>query len=299
MKTSTKNATIAGICTVVASAIGIVSYSIGGNIEKSKMETTINQSGIITINQNENSMDTIERILNEYVNVQNDYNSMSIEYTNLKNDYDISISENKELIAQLNFLKTENESIKELYNNLESAYQKLLKDSGNTNSSPDLEDIVVDKVWIDQLDIFYQEGKHISGSISDGWCKAWDSSVQKDSLGNEHNHGIYVRGYREDTYIIEYILDDAYIGFSGLFTLEYESRNTQTKSNLKVYSLGSDGEKELLYNTQQSLHGGIKPITFDVPIYAADHIRIEISSDVGVGDREEFFLALVDACFYK
>lgn len=297
MKTSTKNAIITGICTVAASVISIVSYSIGGNIQKSKMETTINQSGVITINQNENSMDTIERIINECVNFQNDYHSMSIDYTNLKNDYDVSIAANEELSAQINLLKTENESLSKTYNDLKRKYQELLKATEPTNSSPVLENIVIDKVWIDQLDIFYQEGKHISGSNSGGWCKLWDSSVQKDALGNEHNHGIYVRGYREDTYIIEYVLDDAYIGLKGLFTLEYASRNIQTKSNLKVYSLGNDREKKLLFNAPQSLYGGIKPIPFDISIYEADHIQIEISSDTG--EREEFFLALVDTYFYK
>ena len=121
--------------------------------------------------------------------------------------------------------------------------------------------------------------------------------MQKDSLGNEHNHGIYVRGYREDTYILEYVLDDTYTGIKGLFTLEYESRNTQVESNLKVYSIDDSYEKELLYSTSQPLYGGIEPISFDFPINGADHIRFEISS--GSGDKGEFFLALVDTCFYK
>ena len=78
--------------------------------------------------------------------------------------------------------------------------------------------------------------------------------------------------------------------------MEYESRNTKIESNLKVYSVNNNNEKNLLYNTPHSLYGGIKPIPFDFSIEGVDHIRIEISSNSG--DRGEFFLALVDACFY-
>lgn len=216
--------------------------------------------------------------------LKSDLSNSQTSYSDLQELYDTSVNQYIEL--------------NRVYTELEKKYQKLLTETGHTDATSVSNVVVTETKWIDQLDIFYQEGKHISGSASDGWCKIWDSSVQKDSLGNEHNHGICVRGYREDIYSIEYTLDDVYSGFKGLFTLEYESRNTQIESNLKVYSIDDDnGEKNLLYNTPKSLCGGIKPIAFDFPIYGAEHIRIEISC--GSGDRGEFLLSLVDTCFYK
>lgn len=239
----------------------------------------------------------IDKLLDDIdvLNSENDsLSSKVIELEQQLNDTKYSYSDLQECYHNL---EIENTQWNEKYDELDAKYKKLLSETGNADLSSVPEKTIKQEKWIDLLDVFYHEGKHISGSTSDGWYKIWDSSLQKDSLGNEHNHGIYVRGFRDDTYILEYILDDTYIGFKGLFTLEYESRNTQVESNLKVYSIDDNDEKELLYSTPQSLHGGIKPIPFDFLIYDADHIRIEISS--ASGDRGEFLLALVDACFYK
>lgn len=225
-----------------------------------------------------------DALSNQIVELKSDLSDSQISYSDLQELYDAS----KNQYAELN----------QSYIELDKRYQKLLIETGQTDTTTAPNKTVTEAKWLDQLDIFYQEGKHISGSASDGWCKIWDSSLQKDSLGDEHNHGIYVRGYREDIYIIEYTLDDIYTGFKGLFTLEYESRNVQIESNFKVYSVDDEnGERNLLYSTPQSLYGGVKPISFDFPTYGAEHIRIEISS--GSGDKGEFLLALVDTCFYK
>lgn len=246
------------------------------------------------------------------------FNVFSINYIDkLMNNIDTLTEEKEDLTSQLYNTQSELSNIEKLYSeqrqqysDIENEYLQLNKSFNElegkyeeiVNSGEKVEPIITeedtnDKIWIDKIDIFYQEGRHISGIKSDGWCKIWDPSVQKDSLGNEHNHGIYVRGFREDTYILEYILEDAYVGFKGLFTLEYESRNIPILNNLKIYGIKDDEERELLYSTEQALHGGIKPIPFDAPVYGYDHVRIEISSDTGKGG--EFFIGLVDACFYK
>lgn len=221
---------------------------------------------------------------------------LSIQIIELNSELSQSQTSHADLLEQYEIRTNELNQSKQDYADLYRKYQSIVNPTDPP--IPSVSNTTITKTtWIDQLDIFYQEGKHISGSDSDGWCKIWDSTLKKDSLGNEHNHGIYVRSYREDTYIIEYILDDVYTGFKGLFTLEYESRNTTIENNLKVYSINDGNEKELIYSTPQPLSGGTKPIEFDFPINGTDHIRIEISS--GSGDQGEFFLALVDACFYK
>ncbi len=262
-----KAAIIQGGAVVVAAIIGLFGYNFIHDLVENIDELNV---------QNDTFSNQITELRAELRDAQ-------ISYSDLQELYDTSVNR----YAELNHA----------YAELDKKYQKLLLETGNIDTSSASSTTITETKWLDQLDIFYQEGKHISGSISDGWCKIWDSSLQKDSLGTEHNHGIYFRGYREDTYIVEYTLNDVYTGIKGLFTLEYESRNIQIESNLKVYSIDENGEKELLYNTQKPLCGGVKPIPFDFPIYGADHIRIEISS--GSGDRGEFQLALVDTCFYR
>lgn len=152
-------------------------------------------------------------------------------------------------------------------------------------------------IWLDQIEPFFTEGIDSGGRASDGYYKLWNASSQKDSLGNEHEHGITVRCFRGDMYALEYVLDDSYAGFKGTFTLEFESRNTQVANTLKVFSIDANYEKHLLYSTDQSLQGGVKPIDFDIPIDAnVGQVRIEITSKDGTSG--EFFVALVDACFY-
>ena len=225
---------------------------------------------------------------NDISELKNQLNETTSSYTDLQEQYDLLAEQNEDL----------NRKYQDLLSNTNNSKDTT---SPDTNSNPQNTQSTTNasqEIWIDQLDIFYQEGKNINGRKSEGWCKIWDSSFQKDSLGDNHTHGIYIRGFREDTYIIDYILDETFTGLKGLFTLEYESRNTQIENNLKVYALNENSEKtELLYETPQSLQGGVEPIPFDFPINSARHIRIEISS--GDGEYGEFFLALVDTCFYK
>ncbi len=132
MKTSTKNAIISGIFTVSAAIIGIISFSIGKENQDNKIETTINQSGVITINQSENSIDTIERLLDEYISLQTDFNDMNIKYTELKNDFDTIKTENDNLFNQLTVLKEENVSL-----NNTLVVQKALEEDKTPEVIPD------------------------------------------------------------------------------------------------------------------------------------------------------------------
>lgn len=226
-------------------------------------------------------------------------NSLSIEILELTQQLDNNQKGYLDLKKQYNNLEYQNSELIEKYNGLYRQYENLLSKLNEEDFyefSYIHNNLIKEEIWIDQLDTFYHEGKYKDGTASDGWYKIWDSNFQKDAIGNNHDHGIYIRGYRDDTYILEYILKDSYTGFKGIFTLEYESRNTRVESYLKVYSIDNNDEI-LLYSTPYSLYGGVEPINFDFPIYGVKHIRIEIFSESG--DKGEFMLALVDACFYK
>ena len=212
------------------------------------------------------------------------------------------------LLSEYDAVQAQNEEWMEKYGQLEKQYNDLLHDTDNQTANQEQPDDQNQKdggtagtatsvVWIDQIEPFFEEGISSSGGETEGYWELWNGGNQKDSLGNDHNHGICIRCYRGDTYAIEYVLEEACSGVKGIFTLEFESRNIQIENTLKVFSIDDNYEKHLLYSTEQPLRGGIKPIAFDVPFDTnLDHLRIEVSS--GDGEWGEFFVALVDTCFY-
>lgn len=248
------------------------------------------------------------------------FNIMCFNYIHsLINDIDNLNTENKELSDQMYELNSESTQYKSDYAALQKQYDQLNKeyvalngkytvlldevDNNESITEVDEKDDMITAstaktvTWLDNLDYFYMEKTYKDGSVSDGWHRVWQTNSDKDSLGNDHQHGIYIRAYRDDTYVLEYILDDTYVGFSGLFTLDYDSRNIQIDTTLKIYSIDNNREKTLLYESDKPLSGGIRPIEFDFGLKGATDIWIEVSS--GAGDNGEFFVALVDSCFYK
>lgn len=63
MKTSTKNALITGLFSVISAIVGL---GAGMNIQNSKIESAIVQSGMITVNQNGTSTEIVLQLLNDY-----------------------------------------------------------------------------------------------------------------------------------------------------------------------------------------------------------------------------------------
>lgn len=252
--------------------------------------------GIVTCKVVERVVYVPERNLQnqQIVELQQEVAELQSSYTALQSEYDT--------------IQAQNEEWMEKYGQLEKQYNELLASGNARNSSPEQQGsrtqedsgsngTVTDVLWIDQMEPFFTEGINSSGGRSAGYYELWNTGSQKDSLGNEHNHGVCIRCYRGDTYAIEYVLEDSYSGFRGTFTLEFESRNAKVENDLKIFSIDDNYEKHLLYSTEQPLSGGVKPITFDVPIDTnVDHLRVEISSDNG--EYGQFFVALVDTCFY-
>lgn len=275
------------IVQIIVAIIGLAGCILGGStyLSNNQVKNIVENNTNIEVNANDNTGDIILKLLEKNEELRDELEALESEKEQLQ-------TENEKLSNSL-----ENQTI--LLNETQSKLEESQKQLGESvQLDPSIDNTIASKIWIDQLDVFYTEGKNVNGNTSQGWHTIWDSSIHKDSLNDEHSHGIYIRSYAGDIYVLEYILDDSYTGFQGLFTLEYNSRNTQVGSNLKVYSVDEDSnEKDLLYSTQKSLYGGIEPIPFDFPIYGRKHIRIEISSDTG--DPEEIFLGLVDACFYS
>lgn len=222
----------------------------------------------------------------QIVELQQEVAELQSSYTALQSEYDAVQAQNEEWTNK--------------YKLLENQYNELLASDNAQNSGTEQQDSQIwedsdsngtaaDVLWIDQMEPFFTEGIDSNGGRSSGYYELWNAGGQKDSLGNEYNHGICIRCYRGDTYAIEYVLEGTYSGFKGTFTLEFESRNVKVENNLKIFSIDDNYEKYLLFSTEQPLSGGIKPVTFDVPFDSnVNHLRIEVSSENG--ESGQFFV---------
>jgi len=83
METSTKNALITGAFSIITALIGTISFSFGKEVQNNRVEKIINQRGIITVNENEETADSLNRLLDEYIALKNDFNIVSNEYNDL------------------------------------------------------------------------------------------------------------------------------------------------------------------------------------------------------------------------
>lgn len=115
MKTSTKNTIIAGIFTIIASIIGIISYSIGGNVQSNKIEDAFKQSGIISDDQEESLIETINKLSDNYIEINNQLNLLS--------------KKNSELVIENNNLKSNNELLDSKIDSLQNELENALKEN--------------------------------------------------------------------------------------------------------------------------------------------------------------------------
>ncbi len=144
MKTSTKNTIIGGVFTVIAAIIGTISFSKGKEVQGNIIEAAISKSGIITINQDESSSEIIDRLLDEYVKLQNDYNNIFVEYTDLKNEYD-SLNQTNEM------LNVDKNELKEELNHKTEEIEKLMSQISESDSSDLKEDINNNPIFIKNI----------------------------------------------------------------------------------------------------------------------------------------------------
>lgn len=142
-------------------------------------------------------------------------------------------------------------------------------------------------MWLDQLDYFnFQADKS-----SDSWS-VWQSEKDKDSAGNNYNHGIKYKMdsfSSKNTQYTEYLLNQKYKQFSGKFILHYDSRNENSDTYLKVY-----GDDKLLY-TSPVMRAGILPIDFNVDVSGVIKLKVQIEQPSGNSTWNYQYYGLVDA----
>lgn len=115
MKTSTKNTIITGIFTIISALIGIISFSIGSNVQNNKIESTIKQSGVIDVDQEKPLVEIINKFTNEYTDINNQLNLLNQKYG--------------ELVIENNNLKSDNESLTSNINSMQNELDNALKEN--------------------------------------------------------------------------------------------------------------------------------------------------------------------------
>lgn len=221
MKTSTKNTILTGIFTIIASIIGIISYNWGENAQTNEILNTVQQSGLTNVNKNDSSVEIVNKLLNEYINLNNKI---------------ISLNEEKhELMIKNNTVESENESLRlnitTLQEELDNAVQEnekmtLQLSEGNTDS-PIREDVIKDKkptyknnlseIYI--IDSSYYET--IKG-FSDSYGNSYSLAYQFDASNNAY---------------AKFNVDKKYQVLTGYVTA---SPNTGKGANMTIEIYGDD-----------------------------------------------------------
>lgn len=263
MKTSTKNTIIAGGFTIAASIIGLVSFFAGENKQSSKVKATIGQSGIITINQNGDSTDTIEQLLNKYIELQNNYNAMSIKYANLENDSNVLISENKELLKRVERLEVENESLNKKLGN-----QQVVQNDG-------LLSIAQDKYLFDEEPYLFEDTylamrnnnrDAIYKSPSGGY--SYDTGFRMTSNGENYEKGMSITPKSSGQAAFYYNLKGEYINLSGLIAFEDKFSERADKSyNIIFYC-------DDVYIDTVTIKKGSLPTEFSIDITGCKNLKV-------------------------
>ena len=215
MKTSTKNVIITGIFTVIAAVIGRVSFSIGKTTQNKKIETTINQSGVITINQNENLAETIDCLLDKYLQLQSDYNSISVKFKDLETDYSAIQKENNNLNGKVKILESENTSL-----NNKLAVQKSLEDNTIPEISSNIYLFDSDPFMVENVKIYMRNNdKNTIHSYSNYF---YNTDYIMTSNGIKYYKGMAITVDSLKQSIVYYNLEKKYLLLSGLVAFEDE-----------------------------------------------------------------------------
>ena len=256
METSTKNALITGAFSIITALIGTISFSFGKEVQNNRVEKIINQRGIITVNENEETADSLNRLLDEYIALKNDFNIVSNEYFDLL----------------------------EKVNNFEGEKSIVLNDNTTTDN---LNKINNSSIYLNELPIFNCQ-YYYDGTWRPEELYEW-TITDKAADGNTYKNATWMSigghaGFAQ-TFIVDYLLNYKYKVFNGNFMLDEISKSTTTIATLNIY-----GDENLLY-TFDNITGGIIPQnTGDISIQNVNKLRFEFISKQGeLGNWNEHF----------
>ena len=90
MKTSTKNTIIKGCFSI---AVVIIGGFVGSSVQTIKTDNHIEQQNLLSIN--EVSINSVDDLLNGYIQIQSSNKNLEVEYTNLEDKYNQLLSKYK------------------------------------------------------------------------------------------------------------------------------------------------------------------------------------------------------------
>lgn len=265
MKTSTKNAIITGVFSVVAAIIGLFS---GSSIQNIAIESTITKSGVIITENSENSMDIIERLLEKYTSLQSDYNDVNIEYTSLKSEYDALLTEKVELTNMISNLEAENTSL-----NNKLAVQNAIENNETPDISPD-KYLFDEEPYMEEYVHLYMRNNN-RDTIYSGSSFYYETGFRMVSNGESYEKGMSITPRSNNQAAIYYNLKGQYSILSGLIAFE-DKNSDRVDKNYNIYFYCDDVYKEKVTITKGSL-----PVDFNIDITNCQILKIMLERPEG------------------
>lgn len=260
MKTSTKNALITGTCSIIVAIIsGGIGYSSGINKQSVEIENIIENSGLITINQEEPLGDVVDKLLDNYISINDEVVSLS--------------KKNTDLATRNDKLNKENKDLKKKINEKESAVSKI-----EELDKPEIDN--QKSICLNKLPVFncqYYKGEAWNSTE----IYEWNSYEDKTADGEKHDNAVYMaisgdtNGLAK-TYVVDYLLNYKYKSFNGNFMLGEENKSTTSIATLKIY-----GDDTVLYECHNITGGMVPQNTGDISVENVNKLRFEFTSDSG------------------
>ena len=252
MKTSTKNVIITGIFTLIAGLGGCFAER---SIQNNKIENTVVQSGIITINENESALETVDRLLNEYFKIQTEVSDLRVTNENLNNK-----------------IKNLEMSLKSEKTNFES---DIFSDT-NSNTDPEVKSekaLFDDDPYMKEGILLYMRNNDKSTVFNNGYV--YDTGFRMVSNGVEYQKGMAVTPNSSKQASLYYNLGEEYSFLSG--KAAFEDKYSERAD--KKYSLYFYGDNELIDSF--TIVKGELPIKFNINVSGCSILRIMLERPEG------------------
>lgn len=268
MKASTKNVLIGGVFSIIVAVIGTISFSMGETTQKEKIETTINQSGVITINQNENSSEVIERLLDEYVELQNNFNDISIKYKDLENNYKLIQEKNDDLDKKVKILESENNSL-----NSTLTVQKAMEEDELPEIEPTKYLFDDDPYMVEYVKLYMRNNDRNTIYSKDNFH--YDTGFRMSSNKIEYQKGMAITPNSSGQASLYYNLEKKYLLLSGAIAFE-DKFSDRVDKNYKIYFYVDDNLIESVTITKGAL-----PEEFSIDVSDCSILRIMLERPEG------------------
>lgn len=259
MKTSTKNTIIAGVFSIIGACAG-------SNFQVIKIENNIEQRGFST--NNENLINNVDDLLDEYTKIQTDYNSLKVDYLTIESKYEMLLSENNDLLNKIDTLQDINEEISK-----KIIVQESIENSEVPSVEPDLYLFDQDPFMVDHVNLYMRNNNR--DTIYQKGTFAYDTGFRMVSNGQKYEKGMSITPMSNYQSSIYYNLNREYSNLFGMIAFE-DKYSDRIDKNYDIFFYCDDK-----YIDAVTINKGSSPQEFSINVANCNILKIVLERPNG------------------